>query len=132
GALMEQGVRGERGTRRLESGQLLARLASRIHRLREPDEILETTVYDLRNHLETDRCAVLRRFGDSLEVVQQSCRDGCACEPHGVSPLTDHIDRAREQGAVAVLLEDDGGAQSVLLAPIVTRGRVNFVLTATS
>src|SRR5439155_267444 len=83
----------------LESGQLLARLANRIYRLRDPDEILEVTVHDVRDHLEADRCAVTRIVREGLEVVEQSCRPGIApIAVEALPALEERLAFAREHG----------------------------------
>lgn len=126
-ALVEQSTAAERTERRFEIGQVLARLANRIYRLREPAEILEITVHDLRAKLDADLCGVLAPKGSGL-VVEQESIDPQAARSWTELPIESHIERAVEQGVAVARIDDDRGSALVLLAPIFIRDDLAAVL----
>jgi signal transduction histidine kinase/GAF domain-containing protein len=120
-ALVDQAWSARRSQRRFEGGQLLARLANRIYRLREPGEILDVTVHDLYAHLDLDACAVFRYSGGALDLDEPAATSGGAIALEG-DEILHHVERAVDQGvAVAAATNGGGDTALVLLAPISIR-----------
>ena len=133
GELIDQSTSAERATRRLENGQLLARLSNRILHHKNFDQILDVTIGDLFSHLEADLCAAYRTRGGRLEVVQESARPQVTRRANQL-PVAIALGSSRQRG-VSVFDEGDGVggyASSMLIAPIHVRDELHAVIVCAS
>lgn len=126
--LVDQSASAERSRRRSESGQLLVRLANRIYRLRNADEILDITVHDLCSHLELPMSAVFRVADGLVELAQEAAAPDTALRAASLD-VAPHVGRAVEQGAaVATVATPDGRDAQILFVPIFIRDELTALL----
>ncbi len=133
GELIDQSTSAERATRRLENGQLLARLSNRILHHKNFDQILDVTIGDLFSHLEADLCAAYRAKGGRLAVVQETSRPNVTRRANQL-PVAIALGSSR-QGGVSIFDEGDGVggyASSMLVVPIRARDELHAVIVCAS